>query len=66
MIECSQAQGCEGERQGTEVTHHPCCLPLTLIRGLSHWLAHVLPCHPYEGTSHYPRLFHYNQLECVE
>uniref|UniRef100_A0A8L0DV67 Uncharacterized protein n=1 Tax=Oncorhynchus mykiss TaxID=8022 RepID=A0A8L0DV67_ONCMY len=28
MIECSLAQGCEGERKGTGATNRPCCLCL--------------------------------------
>ena len=33
MIECSLAQGCEGERQGTAATNCTCCL---CLEG-SHW-----------------------------
>ena len=56
MIECSLAQGCEGERKGTGAMNRPCCLclagfpflhwvslPLTLLQGLSHWLTGALP-----------------------
>ena len=52
MIECSLAQECEGERKGTLAASpslHWDSLPLTLLRGLSHWLTVALPCRPLEG-----------------
>ena len=56
MIECSLAQECEGEREGTGAPLlslagrfpflHWDSLHLTLLQGLSHWLTGALLCRP--------------------